>query len=133
MPGAFYFLTELSTTVYDYLYVRMTVFDIKNKNIDKFNLLCDRFHVEKLYAFGSSITPNFDESNSDIDLLAIINSSDPLQKGEYLLSLWDSLEDFFDRRVDLVTPESINNPYFKKEIDLKKRLIYDRQREKISV
>lgn len=110
----------------------MIIFDIIDSDRETFDSLCYQNEVDQLYAFGSSISSNFNKSHSDIDLLAIVNSNDPLLKGEYLLSLWDSLENFFNRRVDLVTPESVKNPYLKKEIDSKKRLIYDRKREEVS-
>lgn len=50
-----------------------------------------------------------------------------------LLSFWDSLEILFDRKVDLLTEDSINNPYLKKSIESTKKLIYDGQGEKVFV
>jgi uncharacterized protein len=89
--------------------------------------------AHKVDAFGSSITDRFDAEKSDIDVLVELNLKDPLEYGETLLSLWDNLESFFERRVDLLTEESIHNPYLRKSIEATKTLIYDGQREKIFV
>jgi len=47
--------------------------------------------------------------------------------------LWDNLELFFNRKVDLLTDNSIHNPYLRKSIDSTKKLIYDGQGEKVFV
>jgi len=85
--------------------------------------------VKYLYAFGSSTNEKFDPMSSDIDLLVEIDSPDPIDRGEKLLSLWDMFENFFNRKVDLMTESSIRNPYLKKSIDSTKVLIYDGSRE----
>ena len=48
--------------------------------------------VDKMYAFGSSITDHFDPQTSDIDIVVKIDIDDPADRGEALLSLWDNLE-----------------------------------------
>jgi len=95
--------------------------------------LCERHGVARLYAFGSSVTDRFDEATSDVDLLVELPITDPLQRGETLLGLWEELETVFGRRVDLLTPESIRNPYLKKSIEQTRILLYDRQRQEIPV
>jgi len=81
--------------------------------------------VKYLYAFGSSTDERFDPMSSDIDLLVEIDSPDPIDRGEKLLSLWDLFEKFFNRKVDLLTESSVRNPYLKKSIESTKVLIYD--------
>ena len=56
-----------------------------------------------------------------------------MERGELLISIWDKLEDFFGRKVDLLTSGSIKNPYLKKSIDATKVLIYDGSKEKVLV
>jgi uncharacterized protein len=90
-----------------------------------FTLLCKSHKVKYLYAFGSSVTESFDVNKSDIDLLVEIDSEDPIDRGEKLLSLWDLFEVFFMRKVDLLTDSSIRNPFLRKSIDSTKVLIYD--------
>jgi predicted nucleotidyltransferase len=100
--------------------------------MNDFVLLCKTHNVKSLYAFGSSTTDNFDENSSDIDLLVEIDSDDPIQRGESLMSIWDKLELFFQRKVDLLTSSSLKNPFLKKSIDATKVLIYDGEKQEIS-
>ena len=92
--------------------------------------LCRSHKVDKIYAFGSSITDHFDPERSDIDIVVKIDIEDPADRGEALLSLWDKLETLFKRKIDLLTENSIRNPYLKSSIDRTKKLIYDGEGEK---
>lgn len=105
---------------------------LKERHAD-FIKICTSHQVEKIYAFGSSITDHFDPAKSDIDLLVELAIQDPIEYGETLLSLWNTLELFFNRKVDILTEESIQNPYLRKSIEATKKLIYDRQSEKVFV
>lgn len=91
----------------------------------EFLSLCKTHNVKNLYAFGSSVTNQFDEDSSDIDLLIEIDADDPIERGESLISIWDKFEQFFQRKVDLLTDNSIKNPILRKNIDATKVLIYD--------
>ena len=101
--------------------------------INDFNVVCKAHNVRYIYAFGSSITKKFDKANSDIDLLVDIDDPDPVERGEKLISLWDAFENFFKRKVDLLTESSIHNPYLRKSIDSTKILIYDGAKQKVPV
>jgi len=103
------------------------------KNYVEFQNICQRYNVKSLYAFGSSVTNNYDAENSDIDLLVEINDIDPVKKGEDLIGFWDSMENYFNRRVDLLTQQSIKNPYLKQSIDSTKILLYDDSRKKVFI
>lgn len=105
---------------------------IKSK-LSEFLALCSSHNVKNLYAFGSSITDNFNNETSDIDLLIEIDAEDPILRGEILISIWDKLEVFFQRKVDLLTNSSIKNPILRKSIDETKLLIYDGKEHKISL
>lgn len=83
--------------------------------------------VNKLYFFGSALTSRFDPGTSDIDILIETASLSPEERGERLLTLWDNLEMLFNRKVDLLTTDSLRNPFLKKEVEQTKKLIYDRQ------
>jgi predicted nucleotidyltransferase len=98
----------------------------------EFLSLCKNYDVKNLYAFGSSITENFNEASSDIDLLVELNTEDPLKRGQNLIDLWDKLEAYFKRKVDLLTSSSIKNPILRRSIDATKILIYDGKELKIS-
>lgn len=105
---------------------------ILNK-MDEFLALCETHNVKTLYAFGSSVTDEFDNDSSDIDLLIEIDINDPIERGENLMGVWDRLEQFFERKVDLLTDSSIKNPVLRENINSTKVLIYDRQEQKISI
>jgi predicted nucleotidyltransferase len=111
----------------------MNIYLIIRERYDEFVNLCRQHQVKKLFAFGSSVTDHFDPEKSDIDVIAELDIEDPVEHGEILLTLWNNLELFFGRRVDLLTDELIQNPYLKKSLDATKKLIYDRQGEKVFV
>ena len=96
-------------------------------NRDDFVTLCRNHHVKQIYAFGSSVSDEFDSEKSDIDLLVEIDEPDPIEKGEKILSLWDKLEEFFNRKVDLLTNLSIRNKILRESIDSTKVLIYEQE------
>lgn len=105
---------------------------IKDQKND-FITLCKSHKVSKMYAFGSSITDNFDPIKSDIDVVVKISIEDAADRGDALLSLWDKLETLFKRKVDLLTDDSIRNPYLKKSIERTKKLIYDGEGDKLFI
>lgn len=85
--------------------------------------------VGKLYAFGSSVMTG---SPRDIDLLIEIDETDPIKKGDSLISIWDFLEKYFGKKVDLLTENTIKNPVLKSSIDSTKKLIYAKGQYQIS-
>lgn len=104
-----------------YIYQLFNIFDnmnlrslLKERKSD-FISLCQKHQVNKIYAFGSSVTERFDPAHSDIDIIVELDIQDPIEHGGNLLSLWDSLEVLFNRKVDLLTDDSINNHYPKKK------------------
>lgn len=68
------------------------------KHSNEFKALCKDHNVKYLYAFGSSTTDKFDPRKSDIDLLVEIDAPDPIERGEKLISLWDTFEVFFSKK-----------------------------------
>lgn len=111
----------------------MKIEDSIQAKLNEFTTLCKLYNVKNLYAFGSATTDQFDENSSDIDLLIEIEENDPLERGEKLLAIWDKLEEFFQRKVDLLTQSSLKNPILRKNIDATKILIYDGKRQEVSL
>jgi len=95
------------------------------RNRDGFIDICKSHHVKQIYAFGSTVTGDFDPGKSDIDLLVEFDEPDPIERGEKILSLWDKLEALFKRKVDLLTNPNIRNPYLRQSVNESKVLIYD--------
>lgn len=85
--------------------------------------LCASHKVKSLYAFGSVLTPKFN-SESDVDLVV---DFEPIPVGDYADNYFDlkfSLQDIFNRPVDLLEEQAISNPYFKQAINKERRLVY---------
>ena len=94
------------------------------QNIEKIISLCRKYKVKNMYVFGSILTPRFNEE-SDVDLLVnFTNEIDDLSYADNILDLYADLKVVFGRNVDLVDESSVKNPYFKKELDQTKQLIY---------
>jgi uncharacterized protein len=107
--------------------------NIITSNFDKILDLCIACQVERLYLFGSVIRADFDKENSDLDVIVEIINDDPLEKGQLLLDFWNNLEKIVGRKVDLLTDQPIRNPFFSKEVNNTKVLIYDRKDTKVFV
>jgi hypothetical protein len=95
--------------------------------------LCRETGVRKLYAFGSSVRDDFRMETSDFDLVVEMSEADPVVRGGMLLALWDRLETFFRKPVDLVTMESLRNPVFIQEVNRTKVPLYDGVTQKVLV
>ena len=111
----------------------MIITDEISKHLKDFESLCANHSVKYIYAFGSAVTNHFDKKNSDFDLIVEIDEIDPIERGEKLISLWDTFENFFNRKVDLLTDSSIKNPFLRKSINSTKVLIYDGSRQKVLI
>jgi uncharacterized protein len=97
--------------------------DKVNFRSNEFIELCKSHKVKELYAFGSVVNGNFTEQ-SDIDLLVEIDEPNPIYKGKLILSLYNKFEKLFNKKIDLLTINSIKNPVFEEYIGTSKRLIY---------
>ena len=85
--------------------------------------LCLQNKVKSLYAFGSVLTNRFN-SDSDIDMVVDIDSTNPLEYADNYFNLKFALQDLFNRPVDLLENKAIRNSYLREEIDSTKQLIY---------
>lgn len=87
--------------------------------------LCRRYNVARLEAFGSAVTDAFREATSDIDLLIEFQPDTDL--GPWMVrffELRDALEELFGRPVDLVMAGAPRNPYFLREVNRTRQLLY---------
>src|SRR5258708_39052450 len=80
--------------------------------------LCRRFYVRRLELFGSAARDDFDPARSDLDFLVEFEREHPeaLSLDTYF-GLKEALEALFERRVDLVEPGAVRNPYLKMSIE----------------
>jgi len=85
--------------------------------------LCKKYKVNSLFVFGSILTDRFNDS-SDIDMVVDFKKD---EIDDYFDNYFDfkySLQDLFGREVDLVEEQAIRNPYFRKNVNSTKQLIY---------
>jgi predicted nucleotidyltransferase len=90
---------------------------------NEINALCANHKVKSLYAFGSVLTHNFN-TNSDIDLIVDFKEIDVKDYADNYFDFKFSLQDIFNRPVDLLEEQAIKNPYFKEDLNKKKVLVY---------
>jgi uncharacterized protein len=93
-------------------------------NIEHLRMLCMKFHVGKLFVFGSVVNPSFTH-DSDIDFIV---SFKKIKLEDYADNYFDfkfSLEDLFKREIDLLEEKAITNPFLLKAINSSKQLVYE--------
>ena len=98
----------------------MTVID---KHIRDIQRLCSQHKVKRLYAFGSVLTNQFNNT-SDIDLIVDFEPQAIDHYADNYFNLKFALEDTFKRKIDLLEEKAIINPYFKQAIESQRQLIY---------
>ena len=87
--------------------------------------LCEKYHVERLYAFGSVLTDRFGP-DSDVDLIVDFVNWRVDGIADDFFDLRDELQALFNRPVDLMGEQPIRNPVLRRSIENTKRLIYER-------
>jgi predicted nucleotidyltransferase len=94
------------------------------KYLKDIELLCSRYKVSRLYAFGSILTGNFNKS-SDVDFIVDFQPLDVLQYADNYYDLKFALENVLHRQVDLLEEKMIKNPYFQQVVNSKRQLVYE--------
>jgi predicted nucleotidyltransferase len=98
----------------------MTLIDAHINDIKK---LCSNHKVRKLYAFGSVLSNKFTKE-SDVDLVVDFNPIDISLYADNYFDFKFSLQKILKRPVDLLEEKAIKNPYFKKNLNQQRKLIY---------
>ena len=98
--------------------------NILPNQLEELKKLCIRYKVKSLYTFGSVNTASFTEK-SDIDFLISFDKSISIDEySENYFLLHYQLQILFKREIDLLTENSLSNPYFIKGIEQTKQLLY---------
>jgi predicted nucleotidyltransferase len=86
--------------------------------------LCRLHHVRTLELVGSATDQTFDPNRSDFDFLVdfLPEASQLCFHGYFELK--EDLERLFGRKVDLIMPHSIRNPYLLREINRQRQVVY---------
>lgn len=86
--------------------------------------LCRQHRVRWLEVFGSAADGTFDPARSDIDFLVEFFLLEPGEHYEGYSGMWEGLKALFGRKVDLVEPGAMRNPYFIRRVNESRRLVY---------
>jgi predicted nucleotidyltransferase len=86
--------------------------------------LCRKHHVRRLSVFGSAARDDFDQDKSDVDLLVEFDDASIERFAKNYFSLEDSMVSLFGRKVDLITEDTVRNPYLLRHIQTDKEQLY---------
>lgn len=94
-------------------------------NLHKIIELCKRFHVRRLWVFGSILTNRFND-RSDVDLCVDFDKSkiDVFDYADNFFDFQYALEELFGRKVDITEETAVSSPYFREELNQTRKLIY---------
>jgi len=98
----------------------LSLFENKLKELQ---ILCEKYDVESLYVFGSACTEKFDV-HSDLDFLVTFQKLSIERYTDNYFNLHNELEYLFGRKVDLITNNSLKNPFFIESLEESKQLLY---------
>lgn len=84
---------------------------------------CNEYRVKRLDLFGS-LARGDSSADSDIDLLVEFENPD-IHLSKRFFGLLHYLEDVLGREVDLLTVNSLKNPYFRRRVFKEKVNIYE--------
>jgi predicted nucleotidyltransferase len=99
--------------------------ELINRHLKELITACSACKVDKLYAFGSVLTNQFNPE-SDLDFIVSILSDDPIEYAENYFELKFALEKIFRRKIDLLEQKAIRNKTFEDFVNKQKRLVYER-------
>lgn len=95
---------------------------IKDK-LNDLKKLCQDLDVRTMCVFGSVCTDKFNDK-SDIDILISFKDISIEKYTDNYFELHYKLEELFNRKIDLLTENSLSNPYFIESIEETKQLLY---------
>jgi uncharacterized protein len=95
------------------------------EKIEELQSLCIKHRVERLDLFGSATRDDFDPATSDLDFLVQFEPMPPAEHADRFFGLLEDLEQLFGRRIDLLEPEPIENPYLWQSIERSRKVLYE--------
>jgi predicted nucleotidyltransferase len=96
---------------------------IITENQAEIERLCREHHVRRLDVFGSVCRGDFTEA-SDVDFLVEFDENVSANRFDNFFELHERLGKLLKRRVDLVEPGGLSNPYFIRRIEQTRRTLY---------
>jgi predicted nucleotidyltransferase len=98
---------------------------VLEKNKGKLAEVCRRFAVRRLEIFGSAARDDFDPVKSDFDFIVSFADTSPGTYADRYFDFAAAIEKLLGRRIDLLTERCIRNPYFRREVDAARQVVYD--------
>jgi hypothetical protein len=89
----------------------------------KLQELCEQYDIKTMHVFGSATTKDFNDE-SDVDILISFKAISFEKYTDNFFELHEKLEKLFNRKVDLLTENSLKNPYFIESVEKTKQLLY---------
>ena len=86
--------------------------------------LCRRYRVQRLEVFGSAATGQQFAAHSDVDLLVEFAPAEPGRHADQYFGFLRELQALLGRNIDLLVLAAIRNPYFLRNIDPQRELLY---------
>jgi predicted nucleotidyltransferase len=97
--------------------------------LDKYNSqlisLCEKYNVNELSVFGSILTSEFN-NNSDVDFVVDFKDVERNVYADNYFNFKKSLENLFNRKIDLLEKIALKNPYFIQVLNDTKKMVYVR-------
>ena len=93
-------------------------------SIQNIQHIFQKHNVKRAFVFGSACTKDFND-NSDIDIIVSFQKRYFDNYIDNFFSLESELSKLLQRDIDLVTEETIQNPYFIQSINQTKTPIYE--------
>jgi len=86
--------------------------------------LCVKYGVRRLELFGSGARGDFDPQTSDLDFFVEFHDLGWRGSFKRYMGLLMGLEDMLGRKVDLVEPDVVTNPYFIRVANKHRQVVY---------
>ncbi|QEK52050.1 nucleotidyltransferase [Pedobacter aquae] len=90
--------------------------NIEKSKLKQIRELCKVNKVKSLFAFGSVIRDDYNES-SDIDLVVDFDEQDPYKYTDLYFNLKTKIEEILTKQIDLLEERGIKNRIFKQELE----------------
>ena len=98
---------------------------IVEKRVGELEQLCVRYNVSRLDLFGSAVTGEYSQEESDLDFLVEFQPEAFGAYADTYFGLLEALGQLFGGRVDLVVGSAIKNPYLLQSVEQTRIPIYE--------
>jgi predicted nucleotidyltransferase len=98
---------------------------VLDKNKGRLAEECRRFGVRRLEVFGSAARADFDPEKSDFDFIVSFADKTPGTYADRYFDFAAAVERLLGRKIDLLTERCFRNPYFRREVEAARQIVYD--------